>query len=84
MISKYITHGHMSPDTLFHCVIKMGASPIAITLSGNAYLPEVHIEANDGVIDTLQYLLFNEEFRNRGSFSHTMSRLLTNNVSVSV
>jgi hypothetical protein len=76
LLSRYMLSDRVPEGTLLHRVLNLGMSPIdAILTKKSACAPHVFI--NDGFVDSLQFLLFNENFVKPWSVEYILTSLLT-------
>ena len=73
MLSHYITTGVLIKNSLLHNIVTRGYSPIAIGF--NDIRIKLDYGPNNGIIDSLKYILCKEDF---DSSDHLLVRLLTN------
>ena len=60
LLSRYLTSGHLTKDTLLHRLVKSGHDPCKL-IAGPG--PKVRTPINsDGVVDSLRYLVFHQNF----------------------
>ena len=74
-MSKYLLTGKYSKSTLFGRLLDMGLSPLLSALSTFKYTQKY--SARDGVVDSLQGVLYRADFLNRNSTAHILTKLLT-------
>ena len=74
-MSKYLLTGKYSKITLFGRLLDMGLSPLLSALSTFKYTQKY--SARDGVVDSLQGVLYRADFLNINSTAHIFTKLLT-------
>ena len=74
-MSKYLINGKYSKCTLFGNLFDMGLSPLLSGFSKFKYIQTY--SARDGVVDSLQDVLYKDDFLNRNSTTHILTTLLT-------
>ena len=74
-MSKYIADNTLIKGTLIHRLVKLGFSPIKAAFNYVPYKPIC--DTNDGVIDSVRSLIFNENFIHPLSNEHILIKLLT-------
>ena len=74
-MSKYLLTGKYSKSTLFGRLLDMGLSPLLSALSTFKYTQKY--STRDGVVDSLQGVLYRADFLNRNSTAHICTKLLT-------
>ena len=74
-MSKYLLTGKYSKSTLFGRLLDMGLSPLLSALSTFKYTQKY--SASDGMVDSLQGVLYRTDFLNRNSTAHIFTKLLT-------
>ena len=74
-MSKYLLTGKYNKSTLFGRLLDMGLSPLLSALSTFKYTQKY--SARDGVVDSLQGVLYRADFLNRNSTAHIFTKLLT-------
>jgi hypothetical protein len=73
-LTKYMLTGKSSPDTTVHKIIQAGFSP-TLALLKDTEMDLCPIE--DGVVDSIKYLLFSQGFQKLNNLEHRMVNLLT-------
>ena len=75
VMSKYLLTGKYSKSTLFARLLDMGLSLLLSALSTFKYTQKY--SARDGVVNSLQGVLYRADFLNRNSTAHIFTKLLT-------
>ena len=70
---KYLITGKYSKSTLFGRLLDMGLSTLLSALSTLKYTEKY--SARDGVVNSLQGVLFRADFLNRNSTAHILTKL---------
>ena len=76
-MSKYLLTGKYSKKTLFGRLLDMGLSPLLSALSTFKYMYTQKYSARDGLVDSLQGVLYRPDFLNINSTAHIFTKLLT-------
>ena len=74
-MSKYLLTGKYSKSTLFGRLLDMSLLPLLSALSTLKYTEKY--SAREGVVDSLQGVLYKADFLNRNSTAHIQTKLLT-------
>ena len=77
LLSKFILNGHSVPGTLLDRVIKLNLSPVRCLLQKQ--VPEItnNDKCHDGVVESLRFLIAQENFLKPYSSEHVIACLLT-------
>ena len=75
LMSLHITTGHIIKGTFVDKLLKMGISPIQTVFNAPSKVPYANKE--NGVIDSLKYLIMHEHFIKPYSEEHVLTTLLT-------
>ena len=79
LLARYITKGSIIKGTLLERIVKFGVQPLDILFDKN---PVMHAECDintddDGLTDSLRYLLYHEDYNKPWSQQHVLATLLT-------
>ena len=79
LLARYIGKGSIIKGTLLERILKLGGQPLDIILNKG---PFEHSECDlntvdDGMADSLRYLLYHEDYNNPRSQEHVLATLLT-------
>ena len=75
-LESYITTGKTFPGTLCHNIVKQGSSPVALALGLKPNRAKHHTDEN-GIVDSLRFLVFHENFIKPYKEEHLLVSLLT-------
>ena len=76
LFSRFIFYGKTVPGTLLDRVVSMGESPSKRAFNSQHVL-ETSVRNNDGLVDSIIYLLFTDNFTKPYSHGHLLVHLLT-------
>ena len=76
MLAHYILNGKVFKGTLVDRVVQLGFSPLQVAFAGRHFKTSV-TSKEDGVVDTLRYLTYHENFIKPWSNEHVLTVLLT-------
>ena len=63
------------PNTIIDRVYKQGISPFNVLLKRELH-PKISVSSIDGVVDSLRYLIFHENFCKPWEYEHILASLL--------
>ena len=76
LLAEFIVHGHLYHDTIIGRIVNSGYSPTRVAFTSCRHIPsEMHQE--DGVVDTLRYLICHDNFIKPWAEEHILAVLLT-------
>ena len=76
LLSRFIFYGKTVLGTLLDRVVSMGESPTKRAFNSQ-HVPKTSVTNNDGLVDTIRHLLFNDNFTKPYSHEHLLVHLLT-------
>ena len=79
LLAKYISNGNIIKGTLLDRITKSGGQPLDIILNNGPFKStecDINTE-DDGMIDSLRYLLYHEDYNKPWSQEHILATLLT-------
>ena len=76
LLSRYIFYGKTVPGTLLDRVVSIGESPTKRAFHSQ-HVPKTSVTNNDGLVDSIRYLLFTDNFTKPYSHEHILVPLLT-------
>ena len=76
LLARYVTLGELIPGTLIHKLVKFGFSPISVAFN-DPNIPSLFQKTACGIIDSLQNLLYHQNFVKPYSDEHYFVHLLT-------
>ena len=76
LLARYVTLGELTPGTLIHKLVKFGFSPISVAFN-DPNIPSLFQKTACGIIDSLQNLLYHQNFVKPYSDEHYFVHLLT-------
>ena len=79
LLARYITKGSIIKGTLLERVLKSGEKPLEIVFSNEPFNRsecDSNIE-DDGLTDSLRYLLYHQDYNKPWSHEHVLATLLT-------
>ena len=74
-LSKFLTYGVCYGGTLLQRIVQSGESPSNVAF--NYIKRKCDIEYNDGIIDSLRYLIYSDNYVKPWSEEHLLACLLT-------
>jgi hypothetical protein len=74
LMSEYVVSGVLYKGTIVENIVRMGHSPI---ISAFKNVKPTYSGDADGVVESLRYLLYHENYIQQGSNEHILTRLLT-------
>ncbi len=79
LLSKYICSGAMVKGTLLERIVSTGMSPSRLLADGiKSMVTQKYKQGSNGIVDTMQMLLFHDNFVKPWSEELSLLRLLTN------
>ena len=76
LLAQYIVHGHRDQHNIIGRIIDYGFSPTKVAFSNCRFTSSV-MHQDDGVVDTLRYLILHENFIKPWADEHLLTVLLT-------
>ena len=76
LMARYISSGELIKGTLIHSIVCFGLSPVSIAFA-HPQVKKYKYSTHDGIIDTLQHLLYHQNFIKPYSDEHYFVHLLT-------
>ena len=78
LLSEYFATGSAIPGTLLHYVSQSGASPVSLALGSHPRSRQFNPpDDHDGIVDSLRFLLFHENYIKPYGEEHLLVSLLT-------
>jgi exonuclease III len=74
-LAQFILYGKLPPGSLVHRIISFGLSPVEL-LFGHSNCTTMDVNPNDGVADSLRYLIMREQFLKPYSDEYILASLL--------
>ena len=76
LLAEFIVHGHRNQDTIIGRIVDFGYSPTQVAFRDCWRVPS-EIKEEDGVVDTLRYLIYHDNFVKPWAEEHVLAVLLT-------
>jgi len=77
MLSRYVMCQQVTPGTLLHRIVQLGKSPTSIIFNKKTVHVPNHDELDNGIVDSMSYLLRHNNFMKPYSEEHVLLSLLT-------
>ena len=76
LLNEFVKHKRLIPGTLIHRVAEMGYSPVKCAFNKQQFARRETDNINDGIVDSLKFLIRHENFIKPYSEEHVLATLL--------
>ena len=76
LLNEFVKHKRLIPGTLIHRVAEMGYSPVKCAFNKQQFTRRETDNINDGIVDSLKFLIRHENFIKPYSEEHVLATLL--------